>query len=116
MGVFINQVPAIVRFLAGQLGYLPRGAVQTAMADEIMLNANDFVAEGRAVFHPVDNKGSYASQKEEADKTSKKFAQERLPVWLGHFEKVVKKLRRDGDGPILGKMTYADFMLFHALD
>jgi len=114
--VFINQVPAIMRYCAGQLGYLPRGVVQTAMADEIMLNANDLVAEGRACFHPVDNKASYTSQKEEADKASKKFAQDRLPVWLGHFEKVVKKLRPDGDGPILDRVTYADFMLFHALD
>jgi len=114
--VFVNQVPAIMRFCAAKLGYLPQSPAATAQADEIMLNANDFVAEGRACFHPVDNKAGYKEQKKEADKTSKKFAQERLVVWLGHFEKVVKKLRPGGNGPLFGKMTYADFMLFHALD
>lgn len=114
--VFVNQVPAIMRYCATRLGYLPRGAVNTAIADEIMLNANDFVAEGRACFHPVDNKESYSKQKEEADKCSKKFAETRLLVWLGHFEKVVKKLCPAADGPLLGRMSFADFVLFHAVD
>lgn len=114
--VFVNQVPAIMRYCAARLGYLPRGAVQTAKADEIMLNANDFVAEGRACFHPVDHKAGYSEQKEEADRESKKFAETRLPVWLGHFEKVAKNLCPAGEGPLLGKMSYADFVLFHALD
>lgn len=114
--VFINQVPAILRYCAARLGYLPRGAAATAKADQITLNANDFVAEGRSCFHPLDNKKSYADQKEAADEASRKFADARLPVWLGHFEKVAKRLRPDSDGPLLGTATYADFALFHALD
>eukprot|EP00416_Gambierdiscus_australes_P026094 CAMPEP_0171057412 /NCGR_PEP_ID=MMETSP0766_2-20121228/1782_1 /TAXON_ID=439317 /ORGANISM="Gambierdiscus australes, Strain CAWD 149" /LENGTH=378 /DNA_ID=CAMNT_0011512519 /DNA_START=39 /DNA_END=1176 /DNA_ORIENTATION=+ len=114
--VYINQVPAIMRYCAAQLGYLPEGAAQTAKADQLMLNANDLMAECNQAFHPTDPKKSYDSQKEAADEASKRFAAGRLLVWLGHFEKVAKRLCPQGDGPLFGKVTYADFMLFHVLD
>uniref|UniRef100_A0A7S4UY27 GST C-terminal domain-containing protein n=1 Tax=Alexandrium monilatum TaxID=311494 RepID=A0A7S4UY27_9DINO len=114
--VYVNQTPAILRYCAAQLGYLPQTPAQVARADQITLNVNDLMAECNRAFHPVDPKASYESQKEEADKVSRVFAGGRLLVWLGHFEKIVKRLRPEGDGPLLGEMTYADFALFHVLD
>jgi len=115
--VFVNQTPAILRYCAARLGYLPEGAAQVAKADQITLGVNDLFAECNAAFHPVDPKASYDSQKAEADAASQKWAGGRLLVWLGHLEKLAKRLRPGGDGPLLGgKVTYADFALFHALD
>jgi len=114
--VFVNQTPAILRYCAARLGYLPDGPADTARADQLMLGANDLMMEVNLAFHPEDPKASYESQKEAADKAAKTFAAGRLLVWLGHFEKVVKRLRPSGDGPLFGKMTYADFYLFHVLD
>eukprot|EP00747_Dinoflagellata_sp_TGD_P073837 gnl/TRDRNA2_/TRDRNA2_158082_c0_seq1.p1 gnl/TRDRNA2_/TRDRNA2_158082_c0~~gnl/TRDRNA2_/TRDRNA2_158082_c0_seq1.p1 ORF type:complete len:262 (-),score=49.32 gnl/TRDRNA2_/TRDRNA2_158082_c0_seq1:51-836(-) len=116
--VFVNQVPTIMRYCAARLGYLPEGPAQTAKADQITQNANDFIAEGRKCFHPVDDKRGYKEQKEEADVAAAAFASGRMCVWLGHFEKIVCRLCPAGEEPkpLLGKMTYADFVLFHVLD
>eukprot|EP00413_Alexandrium_margalefii_P047818 CAMPEP_0204584536 /NCGR_PEP_ID=MMETSP0661-20131031/46392_1 /ASSEMBLY_ACC=CAM_ASM_000606 /TAXON_ID=109239 /ORGANISM="Alexandrium margalefi, Strain AMGDE01CS-322" /LENGTH=261 /DNA_ID=CAMNT_0051593997 /DNA_START=50 /DNA_END=835 /DNA_ORIENTATION=+ len=114
--VFVNQTAATLRYCAACLGYLPQSPSQAAKADQITLNVCDLMAECNQAFHPVDPKASYDSQKEEADRVSRLFAGGRLLVWLGHFEKVVKRLSPGGDGPLLGEMTYADFALFHALD
>jgi len=114
--VFINQVPAILRYIAGGVGYVPRGRAQQAQGDQLLENANDFLAEGRRSFHPVEDKKGYSEQKEEADKSSKEWAQARLPVWLGHFEKVVRRLCPAGDGPLFQSMSYADVALFFVLD
>jgi len=114
--VFINQTAAMMRYIAACLGYLPESAMDTARADQIMLDANDVMAEVNLAFHPVNPKASYESQKEQADIASKAYASSRLLVWLGHFEKLVHRLAPEGDGPLFGKMTYADFALFHVLD
>lgn len=114
--VFINQVPAIMRYIADRLGYLPETPPQRAKADQIMLNANDLMAEVNLAFHPIDAKASYESQKEEADRSAKAYASGRFIVWLGHFEKVVKRLCPAGDAPLFGKVTYIDIFLYHVLD
>lgn len=114
--VFVNQTGAIMRYCAARLGYLPDGLAATARADQVLLDVTDLMTEVNLAFHPVDPKANYSMQKEEADRSSQKYASDRLLVWLGHFEKLVRRLLPDGKGPLFGKMTYADFALFHALD
>lgn len=89
--VIINQVGACMVYLGENLGYAPKSAAERARADSVMLNALDYIAEGRRSFHPVNDKLSYKDQKEEGDKVSKNFSKTRMPVYLRHFNKVVKK-------------------------
>ena len=116
--LMINQVATILRYLGETLGFMPPGgAAAAARADQIVMNGVDFIAEGRLSFHPTDGKGSYASQKDEADRVSREFAAERLLVWLSHFEKIIGRAESP-EGPVLGgsALSYADFMLFNVLD
>ena len=53
--VFINQVGACCMYLGEQLGYAPSSSKEKALADMITLNALDYISEGRASFHPVNN-------------------------------------------------------------
>ena len=55
----------------------------------------------------------YEDQKEAALRASKAFVEERLPKFLGYFERVLSG-KASGDGPWLygGKLTYADLVLF----
>ncbi|CAE7495406.1 unnamed protein product, partial [Symbiodinium pilosum] len=114
--VYVNQTAACLSYLGRCLGYSPTVPAEIARADQITQNAVDYVAEGRASFHPMDQKAPYTTQKEEADKKSKEWSAGRMGVWLQHFEKVVKRV--GAEKPIAGgsSITYADFMLFHALD
>ncbi len=89
--VIINQVAACLVYLGENLGYAPKSAAERARADCIMLNALDYISEGRRSFHPVQDKLSYKDQKEEGDKASKEFSKSRMPIYLHHFNKVVKK-------------------------
>jgi glutathione S-transferase len=115
--VLINQVGACVMYLGEMLGYAPVNAAERARANSIMLNALDYMNEGRNSFHPVKNSMSYVDQKEEADKASKVFSTERMPLFLHHFNKIVGKTGGPHK-PIAGGegVTYADFCLFHVLD
>ncbi|CAJ1945550.1 unnamed protein product [Cylindrotheca closterium] len=114
--VIINQVGACVMYIGEQLGYAPQSAKEKALANMITLNALDYIAEGRSSFHPVKNSMSYSDQKEEGDKASKEFTKTRMPIWLAHFEKMVRK--HGAKSPVAGgsKVTCADFCLFHVLD
>lgn len=55
----------------------------------------------------------YEDQKDESKSRSKDYIANRLPKFLGYFERVLKS-KASGDGPWLyaGKLTYADLVLF----
>lgn len=114
--VSINQVAACMMYIGDILGYAPTSPKEKAIADAIILNAMDYIARGRSSFHPVKDAMSYKDQKEEGDKASLEWSKEKMPIWLAHFEKVVKK--HGPKAPIAGgkSVTYADFALFHVLD
>lgn len=115
--VLINQVGACMIYIGEELGYAPTSAPERAKANSIMLNALDYISEGRQSFHPVKNHMSYFDQKEEADVESKEFSKKRMPTYLHHFNKVVLK-NANPKSPIAGgeSVTYADFCLFHVLN
>eukprot|EP00977_Amphora_coffeiformis_P028724 scaffold36704_cov168-Amphora_coffeaeformis.AAC.2 len=114
--VMINQVGACMIYLGDQLGYAPQTPAEAARANSILLNALDYISEGRKSFHPVLNSMSYHDQKEQGDKASKEFCQRRLRFFLYHLEKVVAV--HGSAKPVAGgtNLTYADFALFHVLD
>ena len=116
--VLINQVAACMMYLGDQLGYAPQNVAEKARANCILLNALDYVSEGRCSFHPVKNSMSYHDQKEQGDKASKEFSELRMQLFLHHFNKVVKSNSDGPQSPVAGgsKLTHADFALFHALD
>ena len=129
--VHIHNSPAIMRYLGETLGYAPTDRVSLALCDNLLCNLVDFLAEGRASFHPVDAKGTYYKQVEEAKVASAKFAGGRLKLILAHLAKWIQNAneRRQGTedagkgeagsyvGPVIGdKVSYADFYLFYFLD
>jgi glutathione S-transferase len=115
--VLINQVGACMVYLGEMLGYAPATAAERARADCVMLNALDYLPEGRA-----SNAMSYKNQ---GDKVSKEFWQ-RMKTFLHHFNKVIVQNKHNnktngGESfkhPVAGgvAVTYADFALFHVLD
>jgi glutathione S-transferase len=114
--VLVNQVGACMIYIGEVLDYAPKTSAESARANAIMLNALDYISEGRTSFHPVNNLASYNDQKEQGDRVSKEFTQGRMKTFLHHFNKVV--LKNGPDKPVAGgsNVTYADFALFHVLD
>jgi glutathione S-transferase len=116
--VLINQTGACMIYQGDILGYAPATTAERARANAVLLNAMDYIAEGRMSFHPVKNSMSYHDQKEEGDRVSKEFAETRMKNFLYHFNKVVASHGGGGRTPVAGgtSLTYADFALFHCLD
>ena len=58
----------------------------------------------------------YLFMKKKHFRTMFQWTKEKMPLWLAHFEKVVKK--HGPTAPIAGgsTVTYADFAMFHVLD
>ncbi|CAH0015626.1 unnamed protein product, partial [Clonostachys rhizophaga] len=86
--------------------------------NELALTALDGLSnEVHETHHPIAVGLYYEDQKEEAKKRAKDYRENRLPKFLGYFEKVLNG-EASGDGPWLygGKLTYADLVLFKTLD
>jgi glutathione S-transferase len=115
--IMVNQVGACMIYLGDELGYAPTTHAEKARANCVLLNSLDYISEGRSSFHPVDNKKSYKDQKDEGDRKSKLFSQDRMLVYLHYFNKIVKKNGKS-QSPIAGgsNITYADFALFQVVD
>jgi glutathione S-transferase len=108
----IAQTANILAFLAEQhLG--PRDPAQREFAETFQLTIADAVSEAHNVHHPVGVSDYYEDQKAEAKRAAERFRGERIPKFLGYFEKVLA-----GGGPwLLGSAwTYPDLSLFHLVE
>ncbi|KAI0966097.1 hypothetical protein F4678DRAFT_476213 [Xylaria arbuscula] len=122
--LLISQTPNILLYLAPRLGLVPPSEGEDGDPDglyrvnALALTALDgFCNEVHDTHHPIASGLYYDDQKTEALRRSGDFVRNRLPKYLGYFERVLKG-KASGDGPWLygGRLTYADLVLFQALD
>lgn len=114
----INQTSNILLYLGPKLGLAPKSGDADEdgiyVVNELALTALDGLSnETHDCHHPISTGLYYEDQKEESLKRSKDYVANRLPKFLGYFERVLKS-KASGDGPWLygGKLTYADLVLF----
>ncbi|ROV94048.1 hypothetical protein VMCG_08250 [Cytospora schulzeri] len=118
----INQTPNILLYLGPKLGLAPSPGGDDEdgiyVVNELALTALDGLSnEPHDCHHPIATGLYYEDQKEESLRKSKDYVANRLPKFLGYFERVLKS-KASGDGPWLygGKLTYADLVLFQCVD
>ncbi|KAG4413990.1 hypothetical protein IFR04_012857 [Cadophora malorum] len=119
--LIINQTPNILLYLGPKLGLVP-----TAEEDEggvyhvnqLTLTALDGLSnEVHDVHHPVDTGLYYEDQKEEAKRKADGYLKNRLPKFLGYFERVLGgEASKGGEWLYGGRLTYADLVLFQCVD
>lgn len=108
----VAQTAVAAKYVAIKCGLFPDGPAEaTARAEQIVATVHEYIAEGRMAFHPVKNTMSYHQQVEEAKPYVAAFAQERLPRYMQHFERLL--LANDGgEGFFVGsKMSYVDLQV-----
>ncbi|KAK2070449.1 hypothetical protein P8C59_004939 [Phyllachora maydis] len=119
--LLISQTPNILLYLGARLGLVPRtaeddGAVYRVNA--LALTALDGLCnEVHDCHHPMAVGLYYEDQKVEAARRSEDFVKNRLPKFLGYFERVLGS-KSAGEGGWLygGQMSHADLVLFQCLD
>jgi glutathione S-transferase len=117
----INQTSNILLYLGPRLGLVPstdEDEDAIYKVNELALTALDgFSNEAHDCHHPIATSLYYEDQKDEAKKKSKDYIANRLPKFLGYFERVLKgEASKGGEWLYGGKLTYADLVLFQGLD
>ena len=119
--LIISQTPNILLYLGPKLGLVPsREEDEDGIfhVNALTLTALDGLSnEPHDVHHPVAVGAYYEEQREEAKRKATDYMLNRLPKFLGYFERVLRGAA-SGGGEYLygGKLTYADLVLFQTVD
>jgi glutathione S-transferase len=107
----IGQTSNILLFLGPRLGLAPKNESGRLWVHQLQLTLADFIVEIHDTHHPVGGGLYYHEQKPEAKRRTRDFLSNRLPKFLGYFERVIER-NPDGARWLAGPgLTYADLSL-----
>jgi glutathione S-transferase len=110
----IAHTANILHYLGPRIGLAPKAEAPRLWAHQLQLTVTDFVKEIHDTHHPIANSLYYEEQKPEALRRSQRFLAERLPKFLGYFERVVKS---NGRGCMVGRsLSYVDLSMFQLIE
>jgi glutathione S-transferase len=107
----IGQTANILLFLGPRLGLAPRDAAGKLWTHQLQLTIADFIVEIHDTHHPVGGGLYYEEQKPEAKRRTKGFLAERVPKFLGYFERVIERNPARGPWMVGPRVTYADLSM-----
>jgi len=112
--LLIGQTANILLFLGGRHGLAPKAEAGRLWVHQLQLTLADFVVEAHDTHHPIASSLYYEDQKEEAKRRTAIFLKERVPKFLGYFERVIAR----GAGAFLTgrRLCYADLSLFQVIE
>ena len=109
--LIIAQTANILQYLAPRLGLIGRGEPERLFTHQLQLTIADVVMEVHDTHHPISGSLYYEEQRAEARKCAHHFTSERLPKFLGYFEKVLGQRRH-----LVGRaFSYVDLSMFQLL-
>lgn len=107
----LSQVANILLYLGDRHGIAPADPAARYWLHEVQLTITDFVAEVHQVHHPVGTGLYYEDQKAEAARFATEFREERMPKFLGWFERSVQGEWLAGDA-----WSYGDTSIFQLIE
>ncbi|MCC6609475.1 MAG: glutathione S-transferase family protein [Burkholderiales bacterium] len=110
----IGQTANILQHLAPRLGLVPRGEADRLWAHQLQLTIADFLTEVHDTHHPIGSGLYYEEQKREAKQRADDFLRNRLPKFLGYFERVIERGR--GSYLLGRRLAYADLSLYQMVE
>jgi glutathione S-transferase len=115
--LMLAQVANICLFLGRKHGLTPSDEAGQLQVNQIQLTIADLVAEVHDTHHPITFGKVYEEQKPEARKRAGYFTAERLPKYLGYFERTLAG-NTAGQGQFLvgEALSYADLSMFQVLE
>ena len=116
----IAQSAAILLYLGPRLALVGKSDGDQLWTHQIQLTIADLVVEVHDMHHPIGSGLYYEQQKHEALRRAVDFRNNRLPKFMGWFEAVLQRNRRNAGGgtPHLvgGTLSYADLSLFQIVE
>ena len=113
--VTLSQTGAILQYLGPRLGLVPEDEASRMKANHLQLTISDFVLEAHDAHHPIASSLYYDDQKPEASRRADLFVKNRIPKYLGYFERVLES-NAAGSGHAVGAaLSYVDLSLFQVM-
>jgi glutathione S-transferase len=114
--VIVSHAANILAYLGPRLGLAPSGEAERFFAHGLQLSITDLVKEVHDTHHPIATSLYYEDQKEAAKARSSAFLSERMPKFLGYFERVLAS-NPAGRGHAIGTdASHVDLSLFQVLE
>jgi glutathione S-transferase len=108
----IAQTANILLFLGERHALAPRDEAGRLFTHQLQLTIADLVVEIHDVHHPIAAGLYYEDQKPEAKRRADDLRRNRLPKFLGYFERVLERNGGRGGWLVAARATYADLSLF----
>jgi glutathione S-transferase len=110
----IGQTANILLYLGSRHGLAPKAEAGRLWVHQLQLTIADFVGEVHDTHHPNGVSLYYEDQRGPAKKRTGEFWNERVPKYLGYFERILKS---SGGSYLTGRrLTYADLSLFQIVE
>jgi glutathione S-transferase len=112
--LLVFQTANILAFLAARHRLVPADEKSRLYASALQLTIADLVGEVHDTHHPLAGGLYYEDQKREAKKRAADFLRERMPKFLGYFERLLKE--NDGAHLIGRRLSYVDLSMFQVVE
>lgn len=110
----IGQTANILLYLGSRHGLAPKAEAGGLWLHQLQLTVTDIVQEAHDTHHPLGPSLYYEEQRGPAKKRSDEFWSERVPKYLGYFERL---LEAGGSAYLTGRrLTYIDLSLFQIVE
>lgn len=110
----IGQTANILLYLGSRHGLAPKAEAGRLWLHQLQLTVTDIVQEAHDTHHPLGPSLYYEEQHGPAKKRSDEFWSERVPKYLGYFERL---LEAGGSAYLIGRrLTYIDLSLFQIVE
>jgi glutathione S-transferase len=109
----VAQVANILFYLGPRLALAPEDEAGRLAANQLQLTVADLVGEAHDTHHPIATGLFYEDQKAEAVKRTTGFVSERIPKYLGYFERAL--VHNGGEHLVGSALSYVDLSMFQIM-
>src|ERR1700727_476836 len=110
--IVVSHVANILQYLGPKLAPAPKDEAGRFFAHGLQLTITDFVSEVHDTHHPISTNLYFEDQRQEAKARSTAFLQDRVPKYLGYFERVLTDNPAGQKHAVGADLTTVDLSLF----
>ncbi len=114
--IIVPHVANILQYLGPKLDLVPGDEKSRIFINGLQLTVTDFVAEVHDTHHPISTEDYYEDQRQEAKARTKAFLAQRVPKFMGYFDRVIAANPADKGYTIGAAATYIDLSLFQVAE
>lgn len=114
--LIIAHVANILMYLGPKLKLAPTEERLRHVANGLQLTITDLVAEVHDTHHPIATSKYYEDQRQEAKDRTAEFIDNRIPKFLGYFERVLTQNPTGLAYSVGDSLTYVDLSLFQIFE